>query len=94
MCVEWKIKKADVLAALTSTLTLLDQTQVTICQKWIVPPPNEEEYIENEFEHLISVSKAAEEDWRQPIIDYMCYGILPKSPNTRTDTRRCAPRFL
>ncbi|XP_069152093.1 uncharacterized protein [Solanum lycopersicum] len=87
-------KRVDALTALASTLTLLDQIQVTIFNKWIVPPPNEEEYIENEFEHLISVSKAAEEDWRQPIIDYMCYGILPENPKIRTNTRRRAPRFL
>ncbi|KAH0679160.1 hypothetical protein KY284_020245 [Solanum tuberosum] len=37
-------KKVDELATLASILTLPDQTQVTICQKWIVPPPNEEEY--------------------------------------------------
>ncbi|XP_069143508.1 uncharacterized protein [Solanum lycopersicum] len=61
---------------------------------WIVQPPNEEEYIENEFEHLVAISVAAEEDWRQPIIDYMCYGILPENPKRRTDTRQRAPRFL
>ncbi|XP_049405316.1 uncharacterized protein LOC125868805 [Solanum stenotomum] len=87
-------KKADALAALASTLTLPDQTQVTICQKWIVPPPNEEECIENEFNHFVAVSEAAKEEWRQPIIDYMCYGILPEDPRRRTDIRRRAPRFL
>ncbi|XP_070020297.1 uncharacterized protein [Nicotiana sylvestris] len=34
-------KKADDLAALASSLILLDQAQVTACQKWVVPPPNE-----------------------------------------------------
>ncbi|XP_015170845.1 uncharacterized protein [Solanum tuberosum] len=87
-------KKADALAALASTLTLPDQTQMTIFQRWIVPPPNEEEYIENELEHLIAVSEAIKEDWRQPIIDYMCYGILPEDPRRRTDIHRRAPRFL
>ncbi|XP_060183387.1 uncharacterized protein LOC132613398 [Lycium barbarum] len=69
-------KKADALAALASTLTLPDQTQVTICQKWVVPPPNEDEGAESELEHLVAVSEAAKEDWRQPIIDYLSYGIL------------------
>ncbi|KAH0745560.1 hypothetical protein KY285_007217 [Solanum tuberosum] len=87
-------KKADALAALASTLTLPDQTQVTICQRWIVPPPNEEEYIKNELEHLVAVSEAIKEDCRQPIIDYMCYGILPENPRRRTGIRRRAPRFL
>ncbi|KAH0639526.1 hypothetical protein KY285_036112 [Solanum tuberosum] len=68
--------------------------QVTICQKWIVPPPYEEECIENELDHLVLVSEVAKEDWRQPIIDYMCYGILPKNLRRRTDIRRHAPRFL
>ncbi|XP_049359184.1 uncharacterized protein LOC125823856 [Solanum verrucosum] len=87
-------KKADALAALASTLTLPDQTQVTIIQRWIVPPPNEENYIENELEHLVAVSEAVKEDWRQPIIDYMCYGILPENPRRRTDIRRRTPHFL
>ncbi|XP_015163501.1 uncharacterized protein [Solanum tuberosum] len=87
-------KKADALAALASTLTLPDQTQVTIFQKWIVPPPNEEECIENELNHLVAISEAAKEEWRQPIIDYMCYGILLEDSRRRTDILRCAPRFL
>ncbi|XP_049394584.1 uncharacterized protein LOC125858841 [Solanum stenotomum] len=87
-------KKVDALAALASTLTLPDQTQVTICKKWIVPPPNEEECIKNEFNHFVAASEAVKEEWRQPIIDYMCYGILPDDPRRRTDIRRRAPRFL
>ena len=70
-------KKADALATLASTLTLPDQTQVTVCQKWIVTPLNEEEYIENKLDHIVAIVEAAKEDWRQPIIDYLCYGILP-----------------
>ncbi|XP_059281324.1 uncharacterized protein LOC132035018 [Lycium ferocissimum] len=42
-------KKVDALAALASTLTLLDQTQMTIYQKWVVPPLNEDESAENEL---------------------------------------------
>ncbi|XP_049358856.1 uncharacterized protein LOC125823531 [Solanum verrucosum] len=87
-------KKADALVALVSTITLPDQTQVTICQKWIVPPSNEEECIKNELNHLVAIFEAAKEEWRQPIIDYMCYGILPEDPRRRTDIRRRAPRFL
>nr|XP_004253471.1 uncharacterized protein LOC101253576 [Solanum lycopersicum] len=87
-------KKADALATLASTLTLPDQTQVTVCQKWIVPPSNEEEYIENKLDHIVAIVEAAKEDWRQPIIDYLCYGILPENPRRRTNIRRRAPRFL
>jgi len=42
-------KKADALAALASTLTLSDQAQITICQKWIVPPEANEE---SKLDHL------------------------------------------
>ena len=87
-------KKVDALATLASTLTLPNQTQVTVCQKWIVPPSNEEEYIENKLDHIVAIVEAAKEDWRQPIIDYLCYGILPENPRRRTDIRRRAPRFL
>ncbi|KAH0641956.1 hypothetical protein KY289_032930 [Solanum tuberosum] len=87
-------KKADALAALASTLTLPDQTQGTICQKWIVPLPNEEECIENELNHLVAISDTAKEEWRQPIIDYMSYEILPEDLRRRTDIRRRAPYFL
>ncbi|XP_060182301.1 uncharacterized protein LOC132611965 [Lycium barbarum] len=86
--------KADVLAALASALILPDQTQVTICQKWVVPPSNEDEGAESELENLVAVSEAAKEDWRQPIIDYLSYGILPEDSRRRTEIRRHAPRFL
>ncbi|XP_070002203.1 uncharacterized protein [Nicotiana sylvestris] len=36
-------KKVDALAALASSLTLPDQAQVTVYQKWVVPPLNEAE---------------------------------------------------
>ncbi|XP_070020564.1 uncharacterized protein [Nicotiana sylvestris] len=87
-------KKVDALAALASSLALPDQTQVTICQKWVVPPPNEAEGEENELKHLVAISEVEKEEWRQPIIDYLCYGILLENPRRRTEIRRRAPRFL
>ncbi|XP_075097800.1 uncharacterized protein LOC142175128 [Nicotiana tabacum] len=84
-------KKANVLASLASSLTLPDQAQVTICQKWVVPPPNKSE---NELKHIVAVSEAEEEEWRQPIIDYLSYKILPENPRRRTKIHRRAPRFL
>ncbi|XP_070014361.1 uncharacterized protein [Nicotiana sylvestris] len=87
-------KKADVLAALASSLTLPDQVQVAVYQKWVVPLPNEAESEENELKHLVAISEVEKEEWRQPIIDYLCYGILPKNPRRRTEIRRRAPRFL
>ncbi|XP_070054485.1 uncharacterized protein [Nicotiana tomentosiformis] len=73
-------KKADVLTALASSLTLPDQAQVTICKKWVVLPPNEGEGEENELKHLVAVSEVEKEEWRQPIIDYLSYEILPENP--------------
>ncbi|XP_070056470.1 uncharacterized protein [Nicotiana tomentosiformis] len=87
-------KKADTLAALASSLTLPDRAQVTICQKWVVPPPNEGESEQNELEHLVAISEIEKEEWRQPIIDYLSYGILPENPRRRIEIRRRAPRFL
>ncbi|XP_070025772.1 uncharacterized protein [Nicotiana sylvestris] len=87
-------KKADALAALASSLTLPYQAQVTVCQKWVVPLPNEAEGEENELKHLVAISEIEKEEWRQPVIDYLCYRILPKNPQRRTEIHRCAPRFL
>ncbi|XP_070005786.1 uncharacterized protein [Nicotiana sylvestris] len=87
-------KKADVLAALASSLILPDQAQVTVCQKWVVLLPNEAEGEENELKHLVVVSEVEKEEWRQPIIDYLCYRILPKNPRRRTEIRLRASRFL
>ncbi|XP_049410526.1 uncharacterized protein LOC125873694 [Solanum stenotomum] len=84
-------KKVDALAALASTLTLSDQAQITICQKWIVPPDVDEE---NKFEHLVVVSQAEIVDWRHDLIDYLCYNILPEDPKRKTEIRHRAPRFL
>lgn len=87
-------KTVDALAALASTLALPDQTQVTICQNWVVPPLDEDEHMENTLEHVVTVSETNKEDWQQAIIDYLCYGILPEDPRRSTDIRRRAPRFL
>ncbi|XP_060202224.1 uncharacterized protein LOC132630682 [Lycium barbarum] len=86
-------KKADAFAALDSTLTLLDQAQITICQKRVVPPEDDEDE-ESKLERLVVVSKAEKVDWRQIMIDYLCYGILPEDPKRKTKIRRRAPRFL
>ncbi|XP_070054920.1 uncharacterized protein [Nicotiana tomentosiformis] len=56
-------KKVDALAALASSLTLPDQAQVTVCQKWVVPSPNEAEGEENELKHLVAVSEVEKEEW-------------------------------
>ncbi|XP_070034457.1 uncharacterized protein [Nicotiana tomentosiformis] len=87
-------KKVDALAALASSLTLSDQAQVTIFQKWVVSPPNDHESEENELEQLVAISEAEREEWREPIIDYLSYGILQKNPRRKTEIYRCVPHFL
>ncbi|XP_060194995.1 uncharacterized protein LOC132624194 [Lycium barbarum] len=84
-------KKADALAALASALVSPNQMQVVVCQRWVVPPPNE---CEEEVEHAITTLEVEIEDWRQPIIDYLCYGILLENLRRKTEIRRRAPRFL
>ena len=34
-----------------------------------------------------------EADWRQPLIEYIQYGILPTDPKKRADVKRRALRF-
>ncbi|XP_070046490.1 uncharacterized protein [Nicotiana tomentosiformis] len=55
-------KKVDALATLASSLTLPDQAQVTVCQKWVVLPPNEVEGEGNELKHLVAVSEDEKEE--------------------------------
>ncbi|XP_070042515.1 uncharacterized protein [Nicotiana tomentosiformis] len=87
-------KKGDTLASLDSSLTLPDQAQVTVCQIWVVPPPNEVEFEGNELKHLVAVSEVEKEEWRQPIINYLSCGILLENLRRRTEICRRAPRFL
>ncbi|XP_070020584.1 uncharacterized protein [Nicotiana sylvestris] len=87
-------KKVDALTALASSLTLPDQAQVTVCQKWVAPLPNEAEGEENELKHLVAIFEVEKEEWRQPIIDYLCYGILPENLWRRIEIYCRTPRFL
>ncbi|XP_070005833.1 uncharacterized protein [Nicotiana sylvestris] len=58
-------KRYDALAALASTLSLPNQTQVVLCQRWVVPPPNGYEEEESEVEHIASVLKKIHEGKRK-----------------------------
>ncbi|KAA0054065.1 hypothetical protein E6C27_scaffold318G001370 [Cucumis melo var. makuwa] len=68
-------KKVDALANLATSLTVSEDVPISIslCQKWIVPS------IESQYEeaNVIFVYAIDEEDWRQPIIDYLVHGKLP-----------------
>ncbi|XP_075098028.1 uncharacterized protein LOC142175345 [Nicotiana tabacum] len=87
-------KRDDALAALASTLSLPDQTQVSVCQRWVVPPPNDYEEEESKVEHLAAVLEVEIEDWRQPFINYLCYGIFLENPRRKIKIRRRALHFL
>ncbi|XP_050941581.1 uncharacterized protein LOC103501632 [Cucumis melo] len=85
-------KKADALANLATALTVSEDIPINIslCQKWIVPS------IESQYEEadVISVYAIDEEDWRQPIIDYLEHGKLSTDPRHRAKIRRRAARFI
>lgn len=72
----------DLWTALASTSTLPDQTQVIICQKWVVLLPVKDGIEEIRLEHLAIIYKVEKENWRKFIIDYlsMAYGILFENP--------------
>ncbi|TYK19134.1 uncharacterized protein E5676_scaffold522G00560 [Cucumis melo var. makuwa] len=70
-------KRADELANLATTLMSEDITlNIPLCQRWIMPLILSECQEANVMIfHLID-----EEDWRQPIIEYLEHGKLPKDP--------------
>ncbi|KAL0295180.1 UNVERIFIED_CONTAM: hypothetical protein Sangu_2513000 [Sesamum angustifolium] len=49
---------------------------------------------QEEENHVMEVFEVEEEDWRQPLIDYLEYGKLPNDLRRRTDIRRRATRFI
>ncbi|KAH7860917.1 hypothetical protein Vadar_019506 [Vaccinium darrowii] len=88
-------RQADALAKLASALALLDQeTQVPICQHWVIPPIFDDEDNGEDEVNAISILEIDIEDWRQPLIDYPQDGKLPDDPHKRTDVKRRAPRFI
>ena len=44
--------------------------------------------------NAILISIVEDEDWRQPLIDYLEHGKLPKDPHHKTKVRRRTPRFI
>lgn len=40
------------------------------------------------------MSEVVKKDWEQPVINYLCYGILLKDPKIKTDIYHRAPQFL
>ncbi|KAL0539418.1 hypothetical protein IC582_023630 [Cucumis melo] len=85
-------KRADALANLATALMMPDNVALNIplCQQWIMPPLLPECQEANlTTSHLIN-----EEDWRQPIIEYLKHGKLSKDSRHKTEVRRRAAHFI
>ncbi|KAK4386124.1 Transposon Tf2-12 polyprotein [Sesamum angolense] len=91
-------KQADALAKLASTLSMIDkEARIPICKSWVIPPifsDDEDDMLQEEKNHVTEVFEVEEEDWRQPLVDYLKYGKLPNDLRRRTDTHRRATRFI
>jgi ribonuclease HI len=83
-------KIADALANLATTLALSEEERVNVpvCNRWALT----KEYTSET--NAISVSIVEDEDWRQPLIDYLEHGKLPNDSCHRTEVRRKASRFI
>ncbi|XP_019240297.1 PREDICTED: uncharacterized protein LOC109220284 [Nicotiana attenuata] len=86
-------RKADALANLATTMVLgeNESTKVYVCHRWVIPRLLDLQVNES---HHTSVRVIEEEDWRQPLIEYLEHGKLPEDPRQRTDIKRRAPRFI
>ncbi|KAL0333104.1 UNVERIFIED_CONTAM: hypothetical protein Scaly_2211900 [Sesamum calycinum] len=91
-------KQVDALAKLASTLSIIDKAaRIPICKSWVIPPifsGDEDDMFQEEENHATKVFEVEQEDWRQPLVDYLKYGKLPNDLRRRTDTRRLATRFI
>ncbi|KAA0042180.1 uncharacterized protein E6C27_scaffold67G006740 [Cucumis melo var. makuwa] len=85
-------KRADALANLATALMIPDNVALNIplCQQWIMPlllPECQKANVTTSY--LID-----EEDWRQPIIEYLEHEKLPKDSRHKTKVRRRAAHFI
>ncbi|XP_074291014.1 uncharacterized protein LOC141617755 [Silene latifolia] len=87
-------KLADVLANLAATLALGEEevTTIPVCNRWVVLPLEGEEIAESS--NMISVYQVDNDDWRQPIIDFLEHQKLPDDPRHKVEIRRRALRFI
>ncbi|XP_074287864.1 uncharacterized protein LOC141613022 [Silene latifolia] len=86
-------KLADALANLAATFALgaEEVTTIPVCNCWVVPPLEGGEIAETS--NMISVNHD-NDDWRQPIIDFLEHQKLPDDPRHKVEIRRRAPRFI
>ncbi|KAL0455335.1 UNVERIFIED_CONTAM: Transposon Tf2-12 polyprotein [Sesamum latifolium] len=80
-------KQADALAKLASILSMTDkEARIPICKSWIIPPifsDDEDDTFQEEENHVMEVFEIEEEDCRQPLVDYLKYGKLPRDAQQR-----------
>ena len=87
-------KQADALANLESTLaSCSEEIKVHVCQRWVVPPLIHD-IKEKEQVGVVFVYEIEREDWRQPLINYLRHGKLPKNLRHKTEVRRRASRLI
>ncbi|KAL0462254.1 UNVERIFIED_CONTAM: hypothetical protein Slati_0113000 [Sesamum latifolium] len=55
---------------------------------------DEDDIFQEEENHVMEVFEIEEEDWRQPLVDYLKYGKLPSDPRRRIDIQRRATCFI
>ncbi|TYK05004.1 uncharacterized protein E5676_scaffold143G002350 [Cucumis melo var. makuwa] len=78
-------KRADALANLATALMMPDNVALNIplCQQWIMPPL----LLECQEANITTSHLINEEDWRQPIIEYLEHGKLPKDSRHKTEIK-------
>ena len=86
-------KMVNALASLVATLALGAEEEMTIpvCNCWVVPPDEEDS---EDDANAIYALEIDEEDWRQPIINYLEHGKLVSNPRHKTEIHRRSSRFL
>ncbi|XP_074297443.1 uncharacterized protein LOC141628169 [Silene latifolia] len=87
-------KLADALANIAATLALgvEESMQVPVCNRWAVSFLEGEENVDTT--NMICVYTAEEDDWRQPIIDFLDHQKLPDDPRHKVEIRRRTPKFI
>ena len=78
-------RMADALANLATTLALSEgeKANVPVCNRWVLSYT--EEYVN--VTNSISISIVEDEDWCQPLIDYLEHGKLLEDPHHKTEVQ-------
>ncbi|XP_062112479.1 uncharacterized protein LOC133823638 [Humulus lupulus] len=88
--------KADALANLAASLTLPKERdiQITIGEHHVLSQSTESVEEENTVNLITFLDNVNENDWHQPIKDYIQKGVLLEDLKKRVDVRRRVPRFV